>query len=79
MLKQDMVSDRLSLRNSVLIWVAVVVISWGSAVVVFYQLIRGRADEPNAVVAQANKQAQLVSNIQPAAGPGGDATKAAHP
>ncbi len=59
-------SDRLSLRNSILVWVAVLTIGWGCAVVLFYQLIRG--DEPTAAALTAEATPENLSRIETAAG-----------
>lgn len=61
-------SGRLSMRNSILIWVAVLTIGWGCAVVLFYQLIRG--DEPTATALAAQATPEELSRIETAAGGG---------
>lgn len=70
----DKDSGRLSLRNSVLVWCAGIVIGWGFAVVLFYQLIRHSGDETpttsqtSAVIATGGDP-QTLADIAPAAGP----------
>lgn len=54
------------MRNSILVWVAVLTIGWGCAVVLFYQLIRGDAPTATALTAQATPES--LSRIETAAG-----------
>lgn len=71
MTRLDQSAGRLSLRNSILVWVAGIVIGWGCAVVLFYQLIRDSAEEGRLgapIVAEA-RDAAAVADIEPAAGP----------
>lgn len=71
MTRLDQSASRLSMRNSILVWVAGIVIGWGCAVVLFYQLIRDSAEEgrnPSPIVAES-RDAAGVANIEPAAGP----------
>ena len=72
MTRLDQSAGRLSLRNSILVWVAGIVIGWGCAVVLFYQLIRDSAEEGRLsgapIVAEA-RDAVGVADIEPAAGP----------
>jgi len=76
MTRLDQSTGRLSLRNSILVWVAGIVIGWGCAVVLFYQLIRDSAEEGrlahSPLVAEAEKAAGL-ADIEPAAGSPEDA------
>ena len=72
MTRVDQSAGRLSLRNSILVWVAGIVIGWGCAVVLFYQLIRDSAEEGrltgSALIAES-RNAVGVADIEPAAGP----------
>lgn len=72
MTRLDQSASRLSLRNSILVWVAGIVIGWGCAVVLFYQLIRDSTEDGRlsgaAMVAEA-RNASSVADIEPAAGP----------
>lgn len=67
-------SGRLSLRNSILVWVAGIVIGWGCAVVLFYQLIRHSGAEtpatgkPAAAMIAEERDATGLADIAPAAG-----------
>lgn len=64
-------TGRLSLRNSILVWVAGIVIGWGCAVVLFYQLIRDSSEERGidapALIAESSETIG-VADIEPAAG-----------
>lgn len=72
MTRLDQSTGRLSLRNSILVWVAGIVIGWGCAVVLFYQLIRDSAEEGrlahSPLVAEAGEGAAGLADIEPAAG-----------
>ena len=71
MTRLDQSAGRLSLRNSILVWVAGIVIGWGCAVVLFYQLIRDSAEEGrlgSPMIAEV-QDAASVADIEPAAGP----------
>jgi len=73
MTRLDQSTGRLSLRNSILVWVAGIVIGWGCAVVLFYQLIRDSAEEGRLARAPLIAEVQdsaSVADIEPAAGPG---------
>lgn len=72
MTRLDQSTGRLSLRNSILVWVAGIVIGWGCAVVLFYQLIRDSTEEGRLGNAQLVAEAHDtvgVADIEPAAGP----------
>lgn len=60
-------TGRLSMRNSILVWVAVLTIGWGCAVVLFYQLIRG-SDQAAASDLTAQASPEELSRIETAAG-----------
>lgn len=72
MMKKPTRSGRLSLRNSILIWVAGIVISWSAAVVVFYQFIRASGPDSSPYVARSKDSAQDsatgLSELAPASG-----------
>lgn len=71
MTRLDQRTSRLSLRNSILVWVAGIVIGWGCAVVLFYQLIRDASEERGidapALMAESSEAVGL-ADIAPAAG-----------
>ena len=71
MARLDQGTGRLSLRNSILVWVAGIVIGWGCAVVLFYQLIRDSSEDrgmhTRALMAESS-EAVGVADIAPAAG-----------
>ncbi|HEY4548301.1 MAG TPA: hypothetical protein VIG90_17995 [Pedomonas sp.] len=72
MTRLDQSASRLSLRNSILVWVAGIVIGWGCAVVLFYQLIRDSAEDgriAGAAMIAESRDAMGVADIEPAAGP----------
>lgn len=78
MTRLDQSASRLSMRNSILVWVAGIVIGWGCAVVLFYQLIRDSTEEgrnPSPIVAEA-RDAVGIADIEPAAGPADDRASA---
>lgn len=82
MTRFDQGTGRLSLRNSILVWVAGIVIGWGCAVVLFYQLIRdsgaeGGFNTGGTLVAEANEGTGL-AEIAPAAGPQAKVEAAGH-
>lgn len=70
MTRLDQNASRLSMRNSILVWVAGIVIGWGCAVVLFYQLIRDSAEEgrPGVQMVAEAQDAVGVADIEPAAG-----------
>ncbi|MEX6724503.1 hypothetical protein [Parapedomonas caeni] len=74
MARMEPSSGRLSLRNSILVWVAGIVIGWGCAVVLFYQLIRNSGTEmpvtgrPAAAMVAEERDATGLADIAPAAG-----------
>lgn len=74
MVNKEKDSGQYSPRNSLLIWVAGIVLGWGFAVVVVYQVIKGpdtvvtaEADVSSATQNAQNDEAQL-QEIAPAAG-----------
>ncbi|MCH8684326.1 hypothetical protein [Pedomonas mirosovicensis] len=82
MTRLDQGTGRLSLRNSILVWVAGIVIGWGCAVVLFYQLIRDSSEERGANAAAlmaSSEEAVGVADIAPAAGGASDTEKASSP
>jgi hypothetical protein len=66
---QQTSSGRMSMRKSVLVWIAGMFLGWGIAVVLVYQLIRtSRVDVTAEAPLVADRQAEEMSKITPAAG-----------
>src|SRR5690606_24886736 len=76
MTRLDQSTGRLSLRNSILVWVAGIVTGWGGAVVLGHVPVRDSAEEgrlaDSPLVAEAEKAAGR-ADIEPAAGSAEDA------
>jgi hypothetical protein len=75
MMKQS--SGRLSPRSSILVWVAGIVVGWGFAFVLVYQVIRGAEENgatgrtvPTAIASEQGSPS--IADIAPAAGPVAD-------
>jgi hypothetical protein len=72
MQKRDNRSAHFSPRSTLLIWVTGIVLGWGCAVVVVYQVIKGPESAINAdtatVVADNKAAERALSAIEPAAG-----------
>ena len=66
-------SAHFSPRSTLLIWVAGIVLGWGCAVVVVYQVIKGPgtaiAPDGAPMVAENREAERALSAIEPAAGP----------
>lgn len=76
-LSQDDDSNRMSMRNSLLVWVFGAVLGWVVAVVAVYSIIRDEGDRVIATTKQpqnaekalaSDKKARELNAIQPAAG-----------
>lgn len=74
MLSNKNSSGHYSPRNSILIWVAGIVLGWGCAVVLVYQVIKGQdsvspnSNEPMVADSRTSQMEKQLGAIEPAAG-----------
>jgi hypothetical protein len=80
--KKDENAGKLSLRKSVLVWTAGILIGWGAAFILIVQLIKtsvsdGRNAEATQIVSRDKRVTppQRMEDIEPAAGPATPAKK----